>query len=117
MVASPGMNFSTVTATIANNESLSGAVNLGDTKGATIFMPAAWTAASLTFQVSHDGTNWFNLYDKDGTEYTVQADASRAIVLPLADWFGVEHLKIRSGTAAAAVNQGAERILTIQRVF
>jgi hypothetical protein len=80
-------------------------------------MPAAWTAANLTFQVSHDGTNFFNLYDKDGTEYTVTADASRAIILPLSDWVGIEHLKIRSGTAAAAVNQGAERTIVIQTVF
>lgn len=117
MVSSPGMNFGTVDAVIAINQSLSAAVNIGDSKACAIFMPASWTAANLTFQVSNDGTNWFDLYDKDGTEYTVVAAAGRSIVLPMSDWIGIERIKIRSGTTAAAVNQAAARTLVIQTVY
>lgn len=102
-----------LTATIANGASLSGAVPLGNGGLTRIAMPAAWTAANLTFQTSYDGVTFANLYNHEGTEYTVQAAASREILLPLADFLGVRFIKIRSGTSAAAVAQGAERSLKL----
>lgn len=117
MVSSPGMNVSYSTAAIANGASLSGAVNLGDSRAVMLMMPSAWTAAVLTFQVSRDGTNFKNLYDKDGQEYTAQAAADRAVLLPLAEWAGIEHIKIRSGTSGAAVNQTADRSIEIATVY
>lgn len=100
-------------ATIASGESLSGVI---DCLGYTLVglqMPAAWTAAVLTFQASIDGATYADLYDEDGAEVTVQADASRAIVLDPASWAGFRYLRIRSGTSAAAVNQDAERSITL----
>lgn len=100
--------------TIANGASLSGAVAIGDHVPVGIAMPAAWTAASLTFQVSADGgTTWLDLYDTAGTEvaYTVAAD--RYIPLDPSIWIGINMIKVRSGTAAAAVNQGGARTLTL----
>jgi hypothetical protein len=76
---------------------------------------AIWVDAVLTFQVSNDdGATWSNLYDIYGAEYTVQGAASRAVVLPLADWLGITHFKIRSGRSGAPVNQtsGATVIVT-----
>lgn len=104
------------TATIANGASLSGAVDLGQSRAVRLVMPAAWTAASLTFQTSYDGTTYNNYYNADGTEYTVQASSSRSILLPLADFVGIRFLKVRSGTSSAAVNQGAERVIGVQAV-
>lgn len=104
---------STETATIANGESLSGAVDCGNKRLAGIHMPADWTAADLTFQGSSDGTTFNNLYDKDGVEYTVDAADDRYIIVPLADFIGIRHLKIRSGTSGSAVAQGASRALTL----
>lgn len=101
---------------IAINESLSTAIDLADQRAARIAVPADWTAANLTFQVSVDGVTYYNLYDKDGTEYTVVAAASRSMILPLADWLGVRYVKVRSGTSAAPVVQLAARILMIQTV-
>lgn len=107
--------FSTATFTIANGESLSAGVGVGGHKPIGVVMPSAWTAANLTFQVSVDGgTTWNNLYDKDGVEYTVTASTSRYIILPPYDWAGITHLKIRSGTAAVAVNQGAARTIYVR---
>ena len=99
---------------IAINTSLSAAVEIRGGLVACIEMPAAWDAANLTFQSSGDGSNYFNLYDEFGTEINLTADASRRIRLEPTQWAGIKYLKIRSGTAGAAVNQTAARTLYVE---
>lgn len=96
--------------TIANGASLSGAAFVGGRLSA-IIMPAAWTAANLTFQGSEDDSTYNDLYDDAGTEYVVTAGASRYIVLDPLAFVGVDFVKIRSGTSATPVNQGAARVV------
>jgi len=105
-----------VPATIATEESLSAEIDLGAGRVLCgIDMPADWTAANLTFQASYNSGGTFdNLYDQYGTEKTVTAAEDRFI--PLDDpafWMGVRYLKVRSGTAASAVAQGAERVIQL----
>jgi hypothetical protein len=102
----------TATATIANGASLSGVVDLGGRKLVAIVMPGTWTAASLTFQASPDGVTYYNVYD-GATERALVVAASYYSALNIGDWVGFRYLKIRSGTAASAVNQAAERVLTL----
>ena len=102
----------TATATIANGASLSGVIDLGGRKLVAIDMPASWTAASLTFQASIDGTNFDNMYD-GATERSVTVAASYYSMLNIGDWIGVRYLKIRSGTSGTPVNQGGARVLTL----
>lgn len=107
------MPIVTRTATIANGASLSDAIQ---TDGATIVgisMPAAWTAANLTFQASHDDATFNNVYDEIGTEKTVIVSTDRHIVLNPVDFIGANSIKIRSGTAGTPVNQGAARSIVI----
>lgn len=99
-------------ATIANGASLSDAVDLTAGLLVAVQMPAAWTAAVLTFQASHDGVTFADVYDSAGAERSVAAAAGRHITLDSAS-FGIRFVKIRSGTAAAAVAQGAERQLRL----
>jgi hypothetical protein len=112
------MYIATSTVTIANGESLSTALSLapGTRQLAAIQMPAAWTDASLTFAVSADGTTYSPLYFA-GSEYTVEAAggavASGGIALEPRVFAAWPYVKIRSGTAASAVNQGAARTLTV----
>lgn len=106
----------TFTATIANGQSLSGAVDLEGMMPAWAVMPAAWTAAGLTFQGSFDGTNFFNLYDLTAEISATSAAASVAIQLNEIADLGLHSLKIRSGTAAVPVAQGAERVITLVMV-
>lgn len=102
------------TATIANNASLSGAVDMGTNRLFAIVMPSSWTTANLTFQVSADGANYYDLYDDAGTEVTFTAAASRVIQnTNPGRWLGFRFLKIRSGTTGTAVNQGGARTITI----
>ncbi len=101
------------TVTIASGQSLSPAVNLGGRKLCGIAMPAAWTAAGLTLQGSVDGTTYLDVYIAAGTAYTITAAASQMIVLDPNLLRAMSYLKVRSGTAGAPVNQGADRALTL----
>lgn len=104
---------------IANAASLSDAIIIRpDTSNVPalvgIAMPATWTAANLTFQVSDDfGATFNNLYDKDGIEVTVVASASRYIILVPGSFAGINYLKVRSGTAGTPVAQGGARTIRL----
>lgn len=116
LMAAAGQPLPTaVTASIANGESLSGAIDLQNTRLSRIAIPATWTAANLTFQVSYDGTTYNDLYDAAGVEVTASAAASRSISLHqlYALFQDVRWLKIRSGTSGVPVNQGGARTLNL----
>lgn len=101
------------TTTIESGASLTAAIDLGHGTLVEIRMPDEWTAADLTFDSGGlDGSSYLPIYD-GGTERTVEVDADRAVRLTPADWAGIRYLKIRSGTGASPVNQGAERTLTL----
>ncbi len=110
-----GAQLATVTATIASGASLSGAADLGTGRLVGLIMPAAWTTAAITFQGSADGANYFDLYD-DNIERAIasgSALASRFIALPIADWLMIRSVKLRSGSSASPVPQGADRAITL----
>jgi len=107
------------TATIASGESLSHKVEVGNGKFHGLSIPAGWAAGAtaITFQVSHDGVTWQDLYNDTGTEVSATAAASRnvslsSIALDLAPW---RFIKIRSGTSASAVTQ--EGNAAAKRIF
>ena len=123
-----GYPFSYPVATIASGTSLSPAVYIGAGEIVSIDMPAGWDAASLTFQKSTDGVNFEDVHDDAGNEVTAQVTASVSITIgegtaagkaKREDFLGAPFLKIRSGTSAAPVNQGAERQLkvTVQKFY
>lgn len=101
------------TVIIANGESLSSGTKIGGAAIVGVELPAAWTAANLTFQVSTDGSAYKDLYDSTGAEIVVTAAASRYVRLPAVDFFGFRYVKVRSGTSGTPVNQGAERSITL----
>lgn len=108
--------ITTKTVTIANGASLSDAADLGTGRLVGIIMPAAWSAAALTFQANADnGATFYDVYD-DATERTISqsgAAAARFLALPLSDWLGMRGVKVRSGTGASPVNQGAARTIIL----
>jgi hypothetical protein len=112
-----GSNVTQQTVIIANDASLSALIDLGGLTLVGIHMPALWTAANLTFQVSEDGITYDNLYDRFGNEIVYIAGAARVIILSPAEWVGIRFVKIRSGIAATPVNQGAARnIIAVSKV-
>lgn len=118
MTAAPllvgGCDYELKTATIANGQSLSGAVDLGTMRLFAIVMPATMTGTSLTFQASHDGSTYNNVYDDGGNELTYTTAASRYIVVSSpAKWIGIRYLKVRSGTSGSATAEGGARSITL----
>ncbi len=113
-------NFVNKSATIANGASLSDAV---DTTGLVLIglkLPAFTAAAGgLTFQVSVDGGVTFSeLVDEDNVSivWLVGNTAGDLVALagsPSPMIAGVTHIKVRSGTAGAPVNQAAARTITL----
>lgn len=81
-----------------------------------ILLPAAWTAASLSFQGSTDGVTFVALKKSDNTELTFTVAADGLIGLTIDEWKRISaapFLLIISGTTAARVNQGADRTLKV----
>lgn len=98
-------------ASIANGASLSGILNVWPNAVNAVIMPATWTAASLTFQGSMDGVNFFDLFNDAGVEYEIPALVSQSIILNVPLPF--PYIKVRSGTTGTPVNQGAARSISL----
>lgn len=101
------------TATIAESGNLSNAVIIDESLILGLILPSDWTAADLTLQASHDGTNFANVYDSAGTEVTIKAAASRYITLDPSAFAGMQAIKLRSGTSGTPVTQTAAREITV----
>jgi hypothetical protein len=107
----------TIPATIADGASLSSVIDLGVSAlrsarpGAVLV--DAWDAADMSFQVSEDGTTFFDLYRQDGTELTIEIAADRVIVLTPADFLAFQYLKVRSGTTGSPVVQSPAVAVTV----
>ncbi len=99
------------TINIANGASISGTnIDLTAKSLVGISMPAAWTAAGLSFEVSVDaGGTWQPLVDSTNTERTLTVAAAKFIAVDPTWFMGAPLLRLRSGTSAANVNQGASR--------
>ena len=102
------------TALITSGTSLSSAVSTGQAGFFGIQMPAAWDAAGLSMQGSHDGNTWAEIIFYDGTPLAWVVAASQ-IILPQspAQLLGLNFFKFRSGTSGVPVNQSANRTITL----
>jgi hypothetical protein len=99
---------------IPNGTALSPAFTLNGEDLIGILMPAAWTAANITFQTSPDAVTWANVFDQGGVEVVLTSPAATNYIYltPLVA-NGFLYIRLRSGTNALAVNQGADRIMTV----
>ena len=69
-----------------DSSGLSTSIDLVDLIPVGVMMPAAWTAGNLTFQISFDNSDFGDMYDAAGGEYTVTADTNVYIVLDPIDF-------------------------------
>jgi len=120
MASLRGGDVATIPLKILNGASLTEEVDLGAAASASVIMPTAWTAANITIVVYRPGVqDYVSVYKDDGTEYVLTAAVDRAITLDAAIFAiaGSRKIKLRSGTEATPVNQGADRtlFLTIKR--
>lgn len=119
--SSVGMTRQTevLSVTIPSGQAQSNAIDLIGNVLVALAMPAAWTAAALSFlgAPTFDGT-YLPVYDDAGTEVIVaQASvvAGRVIVnsTVLEKLASLRFIKLRSGGVGAEVTQGADRVLTL----
>jgi hypothetical protein len=64
-----------------------------------LYIPAGWTAANITFQVSEDGTTWSDLYDIDGGPVSAAPVAGTAMMVPPAMLRGFSWMRLVSSVA------------------
>jgi hypothetical protein len=102
------MGLSLIPVTIAAGQSLSPQVDIGPGQLVGIYIPASWTVASPTFQVSPDGgVTWYEHISYTGSPTVFGYDSGVAAYLAVDPtlWQGALSLKIRSGVVGAPVAQ------------
>lgn len=102
--------------TIANGAALSDAFDMRDYAGGNLYMPAAWTAASIGFHISTTlGGTYVPLYDQDAALVQIDGPAvDNAYAMPK-ELFGTQFVKLWSQDGAASgTNQGAARTIVIE---
>ncbi len=103
-----------VPAAIGAGQSLSEPLNLGGLRLFGIVIPAEWTAASLSFQVSPDaGTSWFELVGDSGENVAVTSKTASCMMVDPKLFAPFQYIRIRSGLASAAVSQISNRTLQL----
>ena len=105
--------YTTKDAVILSGQSLSAAIDLEQLNIATIIFPASWTTADITFQTSADGVTYSDVINDSGVEVKRTPVTGKAMGVSIPELSGVRFLKVRSGTSASPVNQGADRTLTL----
>ena len=111
-----GNGVTKVDVAFANNATVSDAVDLGNRKLLSLQFPADFDGTSITFQVSHDGTNYGVLDAGTGSAltYTIAASGTiRSLSLPTTQFSGWRYFKVVSGTSqspATTVTAGVENI-------
>ena len=105
-------------ATIPAGAALSPAIDKTGLAGGSIQLPTAWTAASLAFKVSNDGTAYVPLKDQLGNlvELTgLPTAAGEGRSLP-DDLWGFMSFKLWSETSGSDTNQAADRTFVLNLV-
>ncbi len=108
-----------ITTAIAAGQSLSAEVDIGAKSLVGLLIPANWTTAGLSLQVSVDGgTTWGELTTVAGTPYAIGSLTGGTLAYYVAidptTLVGAQALKIRSGTQASPVNQA--NLVTLQLI-
>lgn len=101
--------------TILTGASVSDSIDLGTELVNAFSMPAAWTAASISLEVSNDNTNWIGtVFDYTNIQaglYTAPV-AGAAYAIDVVTFAAFRYVRFRSGTMAVPVNQAADRTIT-----
>src|SRR5262252_3654239 len=107
--------LSTITLTIPAGQSESDAGNFTSDMGVSkvlqhaIVMPSAWTNANLTFQISFDGIEFFDVCDFLGDPMMINVMPGSVILVPDNFAQAAQFMKVRSGTRENPVPQEAAR--------
>ena len=109
--AQPG-RYVNKTVTFAAGQHLSSMIDCSAGTPVFVFMPNEWTAARLSFQVSPDGTYFYDLFDNMAQEVTFNVTAGTGIRID-PNWSPVTFLKLRSGSRSAPRPQESDLSITV----
>ena len=101
------------TVTVADGASLSDAAFTEYLELCGVITDSGWNTAALTFQGSHDGTNYFNIWNGASELSYAAVVASTWVAFDPALFLGIPYIKVRSGTSASAVNQTGDSVVTL----
>lgn len=100
------------TATISAGQALSDVIDCSDGAPVFLHMPMEWTSARVSYQVSPDGTTFYDLFNNSAQELQNNAVAGTAVRLdPIYE--PITWLRIRSGGRDMPVPQEADRAIII----
>jgi hypothetical protein len=104
--------------TIASGASLSDVLDCRGFRISAIEIPSAWTAASVTFVHGMTSSGTFQKLSADADEVVEQASASETMAVKsnAVSLSGLAFVKLRSGTAASPIAQGATRTINVHLV-
>jgi hypothetical protein len=100
---------------IAAGESLSDGVDCSAGSIVRFTMPAGWTSANLTFQISSDGNGYNDLVNINGTPLSLPVVPGSAVVLGQFQEYlrAIAFIKFRSGTKEHPIVQSVQRDFAI----
>lgn len=87
--------------TVANGATTSDLQDLRGTLAGLIF-PATMTSSTVSFQVTYDGTNYFDVYTDAGALYSVTVTASAFVALEWRYFLGARHIRLKTASAEGA---------------
>ena len=106
------VNNQSLEVVIPSGAAVSAPLNMDQFSKALFHMPAAWTAADMSFQVSQTvGGTYLPLSDSSGV-VTLTVAASGAYLIPT-DVMAARFIKFWSQNADADENQGADRTIGV----
>lgn len=107
--------LTTQLATIAAGESLSTVIDASAASPIRVIMPAAWTGTYLTFQISNDGVNFYELYGSDGHPVVVTIVPGTAVAVTSTNlgFRTGDYFRIRAGSAQQPRPQDAQRTFIV----
>jgi len=92
-------NLTTNNVSIANGQTVSGALDLQGLALVAFQMPAAFTGTTMTFQGSFDDSTYQAIYNTSNTAYSITVAVSRTYAINPADFAGFRYVKFVSGSA------------------
>ena len=88
--------------TIASGQTVSSVVDLAGYGLVGIIMPAAFTGATISFQISHNNVDFQACYNTANTLMSATVTQGRTYMLAPTDLIGARYLKIVSASAEGA---------------
>lgn len=97
-----GLVVRTIETTIQSGQTTSSVIALKGVTLKTIIVPSSFDGTQLTFQISDDGTNFYDYYNIDDLEVALTCSPGRAYGTFANDFFSVSFLKITSNATESA---------------